>query len=141
MTTLAQLELFRRQRARFPRKGAAALEFRTHCLLADTLRRWCAPGWWWTHFPAGEKRPPATGARLKRMGLKRGASDFMFVGPAGELAWLELKRGAAPLTDEQIEFRRAMQARGVPMMVARSYAQAVGDLKALGILPASVHVQ
>jgi hypothetical protein len=34
-------------------------------------------GWLYTHFPAGEYRPKRTGAKLKRMGLKRGVPDFL----------------------------------------------------------------
>jgi hypothetical protein len=139
---LRQLDMFARRRPpAYPAKGRSAVEFRTHCMLADTLARWAEPGWWWTHFPAGEKRDPVTGARLKRMGLKPGVSDFLFIGPAGGLAWLELKRGTAPLSDAQVAFRVAMKARGVPHIIARSYGQAVDELKQLGILPRSVHVQ
>jgi hypothetical protein len=34
-------------------------------------------GWLYTHFPAGEYRPKRTGAKLKRMGLKRGVPDML----------------------------------------------------------------
>jgi hypothetical protein len=40
------------------------------------------PGWQWTHLPFGEKRSAVTGARLKRMGTKRGWPDFILLSPA-----------------------------------------------------------
>ena len=72
--------------------------------MADLLRIACRPGWWWSHIPSGEYRSEKTGSLLKRMGLKPGMSDFLFVGPTGQHYWLELKRGRAPLTQAQQAF-------------------------------------
>lgn len=125
-----------------PRKVAKALppplEFRTTIAVADALRIGCVPGWLWTHFPAGEHRNAKTGARLKRMGLKRGWSDFLLVDPGGVHHWLELKRGKADLSDDQEAFALAMEARGVPWALARSFDEAVRQLTAWGALRLSV---
>lgn len=109
-------------------------EVRTHVAVADALRVGCVPGWLWSHFPAGENRDEKTGARLKRMGLKRGWSDFLLIDPGGKHHWLELKRGKAELTDPQEAFRDACQARGVPWAVARSFEEAVSVLTEWGAL-------
>lgn len=137
MNTARQLSLFkgRRQRGTVARP---APEIRTHIAVADALRIGAVAGWEWSHFPAGEKRDPATGARLKRMGLKPGWSDFVLISPAGVHHWLELKRGKAPLEPEQVDFMLACQSRGVPHAVARSFDEAIGQLTAWGAIRLSV---
>lgn len=128
-----QLSLFKGRRQR----GVALkppVERRTHIAVADALRVGCVAGWLWSHFPAGEHRDEKTGALLKRMGLKKGWSDFLLISPEGIHHWLELKRGKSPLTDEQEAFRDAMAARDVPWAVARSFDEAVRQLTSWGAL-------
>jgi len=132
-----QLSLFKGPRQRGTRPPPA-LEFAMHCSIADALRVGLAPGWLWTHFPAGEARDEKTGARLKRMGLQKGWSDLLLISPTGLHHWLELKRGKAPLTDEQGLFLEALEARGVPCAVARSFDQAIAQLTAWGALRLTV---
>jgi hypothetical protein len=116
------------------RRLSPAPERRTHILVADLLRHTSRPGWWWSHIPSGEYRTPETGALLSRMGLRRGMADFLLISPTGVHHWLELKRGNAPLTDEQHLFMNGLFARGVPHYVARSYDDAVHQLKLWGAL-------
>lgn len=114
------------------------LEFLSHIAVADHLRAACRPRWLWSHFPAGEHRHVATGARLKRMGLKRGWSDFILISPEAVVHWLEMKRGKAALSEEQEAFRNACWAIGVPWALARSVDEAVAQLVDWGALPPSV---
>lgn len=114
------------------------LEVKTHVAVADALRIGAVAGWLWSHFPAGERRDERTGARLKRMGLKKGWSDFLLIDPAGRHHWLELKRGQAPLTKEQEEFRDECLSRNVPWAVARSFDEAIQQLTAWGAIRLSV---
>jgi hypothetical protein len=123
------------------KKAPPAREFATQCVLADTLRRWINPGWVWTAFPAGELRTEATASRLKRMGLQPGFFDLLFISPTGEHHWIELKKGRAPLTVEQVAFELAMKLRAVPVAVCRDYKSAIEQLQEWGALPAKVHVQ
>ena len=109
-------------------KRTLPLEYETHCSIADALRLAVAKDWLWTHFPAGEKRDLRTAARLQRMGLKRGFSDFLLISPAGDHHWLELKRGKAALTPDQVAFGEAMRERRVPYAVARSFEEAIDVL-------------
>jgi hypothetical protein len=109
-------------------------ELETHIGVADALRAGCAPSWLWTHFPAGENRDARTGERLKRMGLQKGWPDFLLIDPFGLHYWLELKRGKAPLTEEQEAFRDACEARGVPWAMARSLEAAIERLALWGAL-------
>src|SRR4051794_38015450 len=82
-----------------------ANEFALHCLVADLLFRAAAPGWLWAHYPAGELRDDATGRKLKRMGTKRGWSDFLLhAPPCARLHALELKRWGEEPNDEQLAY-------------------------------------
>jgi hypothetical protein len=123
------------------KRAPAASEFKTCCALADTMLRFGAPGWLWTHFPAGEHRHLSAGARLKRMGLKPGWPDYQLVDEGGQLHFLEMKRRGEALTEAQAEFRAAVQARGVPYAVCFSWAEAVKQLQLWGFLPNTVHPQ
>lgn len=135
-TTARQLSLFmgRTRRAKEP----LPLEFETQCAIADALRRGCAPGWVWSHFPSGENRSAATGGRLKRMGLQKGWPDLLLISPEGRHHWIELKRGKAPLTDEQEAFRDNARAVGVPWALARSFDEAIAQLSSWGALRLTV---
>lgn len=114
------------------------LELQSHIGVADALRAACRPLWLWSHFPAGEHRSVATGHRLKRMGLQKGWSDFVLMSPEAMVHWLEMKRGKAPLTEEQEAFRDACWAIGVPWALARSLDEALHQLVEWGALPRSV---
>jgi hypothetical protein len=129
MTAWRQLDLLKDPRRQRGTKPPPALERQTHIAIADSLDLGSAPGWIWTHFPAGEKRSKETAALLKRMGVKPGFSDFLLISPTGQHHWLELKRGRAPLTEAQEAFRDACQARGVPHAVARSFNEAMQVLE------------
>lgn len=113
-------------------------ERRTHIAVADALRIGAVPGWLWSHFPAGEHRDEKTGALLKRMGMKKGWSDFLLIDHNGDHHWLELKAGKARLTPEQEAFLAALEARGVACAVARSFDEAVTVLTNWGALRLTV---
>ena len=120
---------------RSARRAPLPIERRTHIALADLLRLQAhRNGWWFSHIPSGEYRTEKTGALLLRMGLKRGMSDFQLIAPDGRHLRLELKRGSAPLTESQKHFAEMLRERGVPHHVARSYEDAVEQLKAWGTL-------
>jgi len=131
MTATPQREFWKRQTVR---RLPPAPERRTHIAIADLLRYTARAGWWWSHIPSGEYRTEATGALLKRMGLKRGMADFLLISPDGVHHWLELKRGNAPLTEDQEAFAAALRRCGVPYYVARHYEGAVHQLQQWGVL-------
>jgi hypothetical protein len=112
----------------------AAPEYDTTVGVADALRIACAPGWLWTHFPAGEQRTGFAGVRLYRMGLQRGWPDFLLIDPIGVLHALELKKGKAAMRPDQRVFRDEMLKRGVPWAVARSLEEALHQLTEWGAL-------
>jgi hypothetical protein len=137
MTLWRQLSLLKGPRQRGV-KPPPATEFKTQCALARTIRIGLEPGWKWNVFPSGEKRTPATGARLKAMGHQPGWFDLIFIGPDGVHHWLELKRGRQALTEAQRQFQIDMNMRGVPCAVARSYEAALEQLKAWGAIRVAV---
>lgn len=111
-----------------------APERRCQIAIADRLRDDARPGWYWTHIPAGEKRTRRTGGLLKRMGLRRGLSDLLLIDVTGRHYWLELKAIDGEITEDQHDFLGMLRNRGVPCAVARSYAQAIDQLKRWGAL-------
>jgi hypothetical protein len=98
-------------------------EFNLHCFVADLLKFQRAPGVVYFHPANGEKRPPRTAARLKRMGLVRGVPDFVIIMP-GRTAFLELKRGGGRLSPEQKAFKSAVESCGCAFSVASTPEQA-----------------
>lgn len=144
-----QLSLFKGPRQRGV-KPPPPPEFKLHVSIADTLRDWAAPDWLWSHFGSGEerahqfingKRVSFAGARLKRMGLRKGLPDFGFFHLSGHCAFVELKRVGATTTEEQDEVLEFLARCGHATLVSSSYAEVVAWLKGLGILPSRFRVQ
>jgi hypothetical protein len=129
---LGQIDLFsRRVRADVYKRSAS--EFQLTCTVADLLRRSAAPGWLWTHFPAGEQRPNMAGVRLQRMGLKRGWPDFILLPPVlGPAHFLELKRHRGVASDEQLGFELWAVSRGYPYVRAEGFEPALAALRRWG---------
>lgn len=96
--------------------------------IAGFLDRFIAPGWEFSHFPAGEKRDASTGAKLKRMGTKPGWPDLILVSPSGEFHGLELKRRGGDLSDEQEAFHERATGRGWKIAVADNFNTALAIL-------------
>lgn len=135
-----QLPLFADKGRR--RRAPPAIERRTHIALADVLRRWIKPGWYWTHLPAGEYRTEATGKLLKRMGLQPGLPDFMLISPQGKVHFLELKRRRlGRLTAVQEDFGDLCAGRHIPYALARSFDEGVATFGGWGALRAGLHWQ
>jgi len=118
------------------------LEFASHCVLADILRRDLKPGYRFTHIASGEHRSLATGARLKRMGVVPGWPDFLFAGPRRHVAFLELKRKRyGKLSDEQKDLLAQLHINGFDFFVTDDVGQAVRWLQQIGVLRGKIEVQ
>ena len=131
-----QIDLFtKRVRTAMP----TAAEFAVHCMVADMLRRLAARDWQWSHLPFGEYRPPATAARLKRMGVMPGWPDFLLLSPGGQPHFLELKREReGRLNDAQEGFAAWCGAHGVAYAVCNRFDAAIHQLTAWGALRARI---
>lgn len=115
-----------------PRNDA---EFRLTCAVADHLRLSACPGVVWFHVPNGEARTARTGARLKRMGVRRGVGDFIIKIDAQAVAMLELKAAGGRSSPEQIAFAAAWRGAGGLYRVAVGIDEALEALRSWGALP------
>ena len=137
MTEARQIDLFTKR----SRKPPPAPEFSLHCMIADTLDRWLSPGWKFNHIAAGELRSKITAARLKRMGVKPGWSDFICLSPSGKAHFLELKRRGERLSDAQSEFGNWCLDHGYPFECCDNFDAALAVLKRWGAVKTTIHPQ
>lgn len=72
-------------------------------------------------------------ARLKKMGLRHGVADLIFV-KAGQAYFLELKKTGGVQSDYQKEFQAEARKNGARYFVAFSFEEAVYALKVWGII-------
>lgn len=108
-------------------------EYRLTCLVADLLRFAAKPGLYWTHMPMGEARSERTGARLKRMGTRAGAPDFLLIWK-GRPIGLELKAEGGRQSQAQRDTEQAWMLAGGLYILARGYQAAVDALDAAGVI-------
>jgi hypothetical protein len=120
-------------------------EISLHMSTAAYLRRAWPEHLPWTHFPAGEKRDARTGGKLKAMGLAPGWSDFLFILPNGQAAFLELKRPSGGLSTAQEDFRDKVVALRCGHATARSLDEVeqviTRWLAAFGLQPRATLIQ
>jgi hypothetical protein len=109
-------------------------ELTLHFSVKKELDRFARCEWEWTHYPAGELRDDATGAKLKRMGMKPGWPDFILLSPEGVFHGLELKREGEGLNDNQEAFHARARARGWNIAVADTLTGALTILQGWGCL-------
>lgn len=117
-----------------PKRHKKSLENELHLFVAGLLR--AASKHLWLHVPNGERRDARTGAKLKRMGVRPGVADFLFVlPPEGRLYAMELK---APkdgrLSESQKQFREHLTGAGGEYAIARTPDEAITTLKNWGVL-------
>lgn len=110
-------------------------EFRLTVAVADHLRLSACPGVVWAHLPNGEHRSARTGARLKRMGVRRGLADFLIKAPGEPAGMLELKVHGNRPTPEQKAFGIAWEEAGGQYAVATGIDEALDILRGWKALP------
>ena len=108
-------------------------EFRLTCLIADTLRLRGMPGLYFTHLPFGEARSERTGARLKRMGTRAGAPDFLLIWK-GKAIGLELKAEGGRQTETQRDTETDWMLAGGLYACTKGYQATIDFLDMLGVL-------
>ena len=132
-----QLHLFKGKRQRGERLPSPK-EFNVHVALASLLRRTIVPQWIFTHIPSGEKRDIVTASRLKAMGVMPGWPDFIFVGP-GRVFFLELKRkGSGRPSEDQRDVAAHVMACGCGYLMTDDIEDAIGALRDMGVVRATV---
>jgi hypothetical protein len=115
------------------RRPLPAPEQAVHRAVVDLLQRSARPGVAWTHIPSGEKREHQTGAILAGMGHKPGWPDILLI-KDGRCYGLELKRERGRLSPAQIAAHEELRAAGATIGVAYGIDEAIGTLKAWGMV-------
>jgi hypothetical protein len=108
-----------------------------HRAVCDHLHLRAKPGVLWLHVPNGEKRDKVTGAKLRRMGVLAGASDFLFWHQGNSFA-LELKGPGGRHSDAQLEFLARFNDAGGHSACAEGLDRALACLSAWGLLKGKV---
>ena len=75
-----------------------------------------------------------TGARLKRMGVRAGAADLLFLRPGSRALFLEIKTSRGVQSATQRAFEAQAIAAGAEYMIARSLDAALDILWRRGFL-------
>lgn len=117
----------------FRLKACAPDEEAIHLDLVEALRNWAKPNCLWFHCPNGERRDVITGAKLKRMGVRAGAADLMFV-HRGRVLFIELKDHKGKQSASQVAFQSIAESAGAEYYVVRSVAHALCILGERGML-------
>jgi hypothetical protein len=97
------------------------------------LRLRANPDVLWLHVPNGERRDKITGAKLKRMGVLAGASDFLLWHQGNAFA-LELKAPGGRPTEAQLNFLARFNEAGGHSACAEGVDRAVAVLEGWGLL-------
>lgn len=113
----------------------AMTEFDLHIFVAELMRKAGRRDVIFAHVPNGEARNAVTGAKLKRMGVRPGFPDFIFIlPPHGRAAFLELKTEKGRLSQTQKTFETDAEQCGAYYAVARSPGEVEGILQAWQVL-------
>lgn len=100
--------------------------------LVNLLHLYASPDVCWWACPNGDFRHPRVGARLKRQGVRPGASDLMFV-VEHMFHGLELKSDTGSQTDTQREFARSLEKAGGVYHIAYGLNEAFDVLRDIGV--------
>jgi hypothetical protein len=104
-----------------------------HLAVCEHPRLRAKPDVLWLHVGNGERRDKITGAKLKRMGVLPGASDFLLWHHGNSFA-LELKAWGGRLSEAQLEFLARFNDAGGHTAIAEGLDRALACLEAWGLL-------
>lgn len=89
------------------------------------------PDMFWFHVPNGEHRHAATGAKLKKMGVKAGVPDLIIQLPSGT-HYLELKRNRGRISAVQSVTKVQIERAGGHWRIAYGLDDALRALEDIG---------
>lgn len=86
---------------------------------------------WLFHIPNERKCTPQQGARLRRIGVRRGVADLFLPCPMGHYAglWIEMKTPDGRASEDQKAFILAMRQAGYAARVCYGYTEAIQTLE------------
>jgi hypothetical protein len=109
------------------------IDFTNHCLIYFPRRKGVLD---WTHI-ANEGRSPQEGAKLKKMGVRAGWLDYIFIGKNNSalVAFLEAKIQGNDYSDTQKRFISVIEPMGIPYGKFETVKQGHQLLVSFGIHP------
>lgn len=108
------------------------MEADLHRFTVATLKQ-ARAGTLYFHVPNGLGRSAVTASKLKNMGARNGAPDFVIV-VGGKANFLELKKPGGKLSPDQERFRADAMFCGARYIVADNENEVTEYLKAIGAL-------
>lgn len=110
-------------------------EYRLQVAVVEHLKLRAMPDVVWYAVPNGEHRSKATGAKLKKMGVRPGVADLMLIlPPEGHSAALELKVNDNRASVAQGDFAADCRNAGATYAIAWDIDQALAILEAWGAI-------
>lgn len=109
-----------------------ATEDLIHSAVVSHLRQRGVPGLVFWHTP-NAPRSPQTGARLKRLGMRKGVADLIIVHNEKIFA-MELKAPGGRPTEEQLEFLTELGNQGAYTALCVGLDRALACLESWGLL-------
>lgn len=100
-------------------------------LFANRADKWCV---WTAINPGGDRKSPATALRHKKMGLRPGVADLLFVLRTGHACFMELKSDTGRQNPSQVEFQSQCDDHNIAYALVSSFDQAVAVLEGWGVV-------
>ncbi|MCP5018113.1 MAG: hypothetical protein GY938_22995 [Ketobacter sp.] len=113
------------------------LEHKEQCAIVNHIIARKRPGVFWFAVPNGGNRTAATGARLKREGVRAGVPDLHFLIGNGVVPlplYLEYKTSEGVVSKSQLEIKREIEAAGGIWHCAYGIDQALEILVDFGVI-------
>lgn len=114
-------------------------ETEIHKTICQHLAERPAPNMVWFHVPNEGKRSYKSAARLKKMGMRKGVADFIFI-HGGRTFALELKLPKKNPSIEQMQFISDVNAAGGFACMAQGLDASLRVLETWGLLKPESHV-
>jgi len=108
-------------------------EQQIHRAIVDHLHLRAKPDVLWLHPANGERRDARTGALLKKMGVRPGASDLLLWHRGHSFA-LEIKSPRGRPSEAQLEFMARFSEAGGHTCIAEGLDRAIACLESWGLL-------
>ena len=107
-------------------------EHRIQVSIANYLATVTPPGSLWFAVPNGGNRDSATGAILRKEGVRAGVADLVFI-YEGRTLFMEVKTASGRLSSSQVRFRDLAVTAGCKCVVVRSIDDVERVLLAFGV--------
>lgn len=104
-------------------------EYQVQAAVVDHLEAFGNRDIFWCHIPNGEARHIVTAKRLKKMGVKSGTPDLLFIKQGRPAHWMELKAKNGVLSDNQRDTIDTLVRNGSVVAVCYGIDEAINKLR------------